>query len=989
MSTAKKRSKILSVGSIPMATAVIAALGMSTAHAQGNDTNNGQTDSLGRVAIGGTQPAWATPATEKAAVPATQTISTRIFLAGQNADQLASMAQSISEPGSANYHKYLTPAQVKSEFGATADQVKTVTDWATGAGLKVTSIGDGYVETSGPASTVQAAFGTTIANYAAPDGQSHYAPSSAAMLPAHVASVISGISGLSDTPTVNKPALATAPAAAKGAAGSAGATGTAKGSPAASAHPGSSTFVTSWCSTYWGQQSYAGIPAPICGYDGEQLRSGYGMASSGLTGKGATVAIIDAYLNPNMVSDMQTYNAQFHQQQLRQGQYTESANPAAFNNKSACGADKWNQEQALDVEAVHNMAPDANIVYVAANSCNDNDLMDAYSSVVNNHSADIVSGSIDGLMHTNGWNQDAATRAAYDRIFMRGALEGIAFNFATGDCGDNDPANAATGGNCQSDSAGKQSAWPASSQWVTAVGGTSLKVDKNGNYGGEEPWGDYLTPAGNPAHLQAGRFDGGAGGGTSTDVPQPFYQTGSVPASISQTAPNGAHLSHPMRVTPDVSMDGAPETGMAVYDAPGGNPDWSPIGGTSLATPLFAGVEALQMQAHGGVAPGFENATIYSNASKFRDITTNGNLETIYPQAYDSSGNVTTAQVAIMGQDTSLKAGPGYDTATGLGSPTLGFVQGSYDADRVGRIAGADRYQTGIQISQQQYATGSANAVVLAIGTNYPDALAGVPLAKKMGGPLLLTPGNVTDPQVVAEIHRVLKPGGKVYVLGGTAAITPKVVNGLGLPAGQVTRIGGVDRFDTALKIAGALGNPSHVVLATGNGFADALASGPYASTVFADNGNPAAILLTNDKTMNPAVAAYAHNAKAVTAVGGQAVAAATGAHLANLTKFAGFDRYDTAAQVAGTFHGEHIAGVATGLSFADALTGAAQLAQAGGPLVLTNVTNLPSYTANALHGINASLGGSGLIEIFGGPVAINMPTEYAIAAAAGAIVEG
>jgi hypothetical protein len=136
-------------------------------------------------------------------------------------------------------------------------------------------------------------------------------------------------------------------------------------------------------------------------------------------------------------------------------------------------------------------------------------------------------------------------------------------------------------------------------------------------------------------------------------------------------------------------------------------------------------------------------------------------------------------------------------------------------------------------------------------------------------------------------------------------------------------------------------------------------------------------------------VAAYAHKAKAVAAVGGQAVAAAAGQHLPNVTGFAGFDRYDTASRVAATFHGEHIAGVATGLNFADALTGAAQLGEAGGPLVLTNVTNLPSFSANALHGIGASLGGAGLIEIFGGPVAINQATEYAIAAAAGAIAEG
>ena len=966
----KQRSKILSMGSIPMATAVVAAFGMSTAHAQSDDNNgSGHTDSLGRVAVAGSQPEWAKPSTEKGAVPAGQVINSRIYLAGQNQDQMAALAKAVTDPSSPDYHKYLTPAQVQSQFGATADQIKTVTDWAGGAGLKVVSVANGWVDVSGTASVVQAAFGTTLANYTAPDGQAHYAPSSAAMIPAHVASVIAGIDGLYDTPKLNQPASIKAPASA--------------------AHPASSSaWDTSGCSTYWGEKSADGIPLQICGYDGSQLRSAYGVAGTGLTGKGTTVAIVDAYGSTTMASDAATYNSQFGQQQFRPGQYREVENRAAFNNQSTCNPDSWLQEQSMDVEAVHNMAPDANIVYVGANSCQDDDLMSAYSYIVDTHAADIVSVSIDGLMHlNNGWNQSPAESAAFDRIFMKGALEGIGFNFATGDCGDNDPANAKTGGNCQSESAGRQAAWPSSSAWVTAVGGTTLKIGSNGGYEGEAAWGDWATdtvPTNNlgnsPTH-----FDAGGGGGTSTDIPQPFYQAGAVPLSMSETAPNGAHLSHPMRVTPDVAMDASPYTGMALYHTVNGQGGWSPIGGTSLATPLFAAEEALQMQAHGGVAPGFENATIYANAGKFRDVTQNGGLYTILPQSSTSAVEV------VLGEDTSLPAKPGYDEATGLGSPTPAFLTAPYDADRVGRIAGGDRYETGIQISQKQFpGNGSANAVVLAVGTNFPDALAGAPLAKKVGGPLLLTPGNAVDSEVVNEIHRVLKPGGHVYVLGGTSAITPAVVNGLGLPGAQVTRIGGVDRYDTSLKIAAAMGNPGHVVLATGTGFADALSAGSYASTVFADNGAPAAILLTNDKVMNGAVAAYAHNAKAVAAVGAQAVAATGNAHLTNVTaKFAGFDRFDTAAQVAGTFHGEHVAGVATGLSFADALTGAAQLSEAGGPLVLTNVTNLPAFSANALHGINASLGGAGLVEIFGGPVAINVPTEYAIANAVGGIVEG
>lgn len=971
---AKKRSKILSAGSIPMATAIVAAFGMSTAHAAQSDDNNtsGHTDSLGRVSVAGTQPDWAKPATEKGAVPATQTINTRIFLAGQNQDQMAALAQAVTDPASPNYHKYLTPAQVQSQFGATADQIRTVTDWATSAGLKVDSVGDGWIDASGPASVVQAAFGTTLANYTAPDGQAHYAPSSAAMVPAKVARVIAGISGLYDTPQINRPAAATAAAPA--------------------GHPAYSSWDTSGCSTYWGEKTADGLPLPVCGYDSKQLRTAYGVQSTGLTGKGATVAIVDAYGSPTMAADAAKYNSQFGVPQFRSGQYREVENPGAFTNQSTCNPENWLLEQAMDVEAVHNMAPDANIVYVGANSCHDNDLMAAYSYIVNTHAADIVSVSLGGIMHTSdGWNQSPATTAAYDRIFMRGALEGIGFNFSTGDCGDDDPSNAATGGNCQDHSAGRQVEFPASSAWVTAVGGTTLEVGANGEYKGEQAWGDWKSPTFTPPNWpKTTSFDAGGGGGTSTDIAQPFYQRSAVPGSISQTAPNGAHLNQPMRTIPDVAMDASPYTGMAMFRTVNGQPDWSPIGGTSLAAPLFAGEEALQMQAHGGVAPGFENATIYANAGKFRDVTQNGGVETIVPHAYAGDGTVTSANVVVMGQDTSLQAKPGYDTATGLGSPTPAFLQAPYDANRVGRIAGGDRYQTGIQISQQQFPNaGSANAVVLAVGSNYPDALSGAPLAKKVGGPLLLTPGNVVDAQVVAEIHRVLKPGGMVYVLGGTSAINQTVVNGLGLPARQVTRIGGVDRYDTSLKIAAALGNPGHVVLATGTGFADALSAAPYASTVFADNGTPAAILLTEDKVMNPAVAAYTHNAKAVSAVGAQAVAAAKNAHIPLAKGFAGIDRYDTAAQVASTFPGEHIAGVATGLQFADALTGAAQLAEAGGPLVLTNVTNLPAFSANALHGINASLGGAGLVEIFGGPAAINQATEFAIAAAAGAIVEG
>ena len=309
-------------------------------------------------------------------------------------------------------------------------------------------------------------------------------------------------------------------------------------------------------------------------------------------------------------------------------------------------------------------------------------------------------------------------------------------------------------------------------------------------------------------------------------------------------------------------------------------------------------------------------------------------------------------------------------------------VTSSTGGTAVSRVAGSDRYKTAIAISAKLPA-GSAPAVVLATGGTFPDALAGAPLAKKVGGPLLLSPATGPDAAVTAEIKRVLKPGGTVYVLGGTNAVPQSVVNALG--AVNVTRIGGSDRYQTALKIADQLGDPSHVVLATGADYADALAAGPYAADFFGtDAAHPAAILLTEDTQMPVGVKAYLAQADAVAAVGGQAVTAAANAHvtLAPHASFRGFDRYFTAAMVAATFQGEKTAGVATGENFADALTGAAYLSQAGGPLVLTPTHVLAPATWAALQGIEAAVGPAGTIDVFGGPVAVTDHTLEAIAEA-------
>lgn len=293
---------------------------------------------------------------------------------------------------------------------------------------------------------------------------------------------------------------------------------------------------------------------------------------------------------------------------------------------------------------------------------------------------------------------------------------------------------------------------------------------------------------------------------------------------------------------------------------------------------------------------------------------------------------------------------------------------------KVFRDAGGDRTATGIIISQRKWtAAGSAKAVVLATSLNFPDALSGGPLAAKKSGPLLLTDGSATqlDPRVKAEIQRVLPAGGSVYVLGGDAAIKPAIVSQLKSLGYAVTQFKGHDRADTALRVAhDGMGAPQHVVLATGAGFADALAAGPYAAGPFADApGAPAAIVLSDGAHLDPATAAFLKG-KTVATVGAQAGHAWPTA----AKSFSGLDRFDTAARVAREFTGAFATtqvGIANGVASAtnpgypDALTGGAFMAESNGPIVLVDGinSNVPAESAAVL----GARTGNVRADIFGG----------------------
>jgi putative cell wall-binding protein len=274
----------------------------------------------------------------------------------------------------------------------------------------------------------------------------------------------------------------------------------------------------------------------------------------------------------------------------------------------------------------------------------------------------------------------------------------------------------------------------------------------------------------------------------------------------------------------------------------------------------------------------------------------------------------------------------------------------------VTRIVGVNPLEIAISVSQHSFPTeGSAGAVVLASSTSFADALSAAPLTAAHDAPLLLTPGTALDPTVATEMIRVLNPGGSVYILGGNASISPAVASAVAADGFRVIRLGGADRYATAIKVADSLGDPSTVLLASGVNFPDGLTGSVAAAQVHG------ALLLTAGSYLPPEVATYlkSHAGK-VTAIGGPASMADKTA-----IRIVGADRYATAAMVAAKFFSKPTAvGVTSGADFPDGLSAATQLAHVHGPLVLSPVSELAVTSTSYLRSISATAAD---IAIYGG----------------------
>ena len=592
-------------------------------------------------AIPNSAPTWLARAQKLGSAALGDAVSARVYLSPNGGlAALQREAYAVSTPGSASFRHFLTPAQYFATYGTPGSSVAGVSSWLTGAGMSVTSVEahNRWVDVTGSVAAAQRAFGATISRYDH-DGMTVQAPDGALSVPSALASAVLTVAGVDTTPLYNQPSTQ---------------------NPA----PPSAGFRNATpCSAYYGEKLATALPqfngqtlpyAP-CGYVGSQLRSAYEGATT-LNGSGVTVAITDAYASPTIATDAATYASRHGDAGYADGQLTQNL-PTAFNRggtvKKGCGASGWYGEQTLDVEAVHAMAPAANIRYYASASCYDADFLAAFARINDEAAVQLVSNSWGGV--------ETATKstliAAYEQAFLQGASEGISYLFSSGDNGDQ-LANTGT----------RQDDYPAADPFVTAVGGTSTAIGATGHLDWATGWGTskYGLSTDGSSWVQTVPFLYGAGGGASLVFSQPSYQAGTTPAGS--------------RGVPDVAMDADPTTGMLVGQTQtfptGVAYDEYRIGGTSLASPLFAGMTALAFQNAGG-GVGLLNPVIYAHQGAFTDVTgagpDAGNVRSDFVNGVDAAGGIKYS-VRTFNQDSSLTTHAGWDDVTGLGSANPGWL---------------------------------------------------------------------------------------------------------------------------------------------------------------------------------------------------------------------------------------------------------------------------------------------------------------------------
>jgi subtilase family serine protease len=291
-------------------------------------------------------------------------VNFQVVLNLQDRSGAQALVQSISTPGSADYRQYLTQSQWEARFSPTQDQVNQVTSWLQSQGFSVGTVAKDRttISASGTAAEVESAFGTNLQKYQL-NGQTLRMATTDLSVPSSLSGIVAGTIG------VNQTVATTSHAGNPDIPGQSGVNNAAASSPN-QFPPAPAAFIPAPpCSTFYGEQltktsppfgnGYPRtVPDVVCGYTPPQYRSAYGVGT-GATGRGVTVAIIDAYGSSTIASDATRYFRQNDPGNSFSKANFSQTDATPFDDEDVCDASSWLVEQAIDVEAVHATAPNA------------------------------------------------------------------------------------------------------------------------------------------------------------------------------------------------------------------------------------------------------------------------------------------------------------------------------------------------------------------------------------------------------------------------------------------------------------------------------------------------------------------------------------------------------------------------------------------------------------------------------------------------------
>jgi N-acetylneuraminic acid mutarotase len=426
----------------------------------------------------------------------------------------------------------------------------------------------------------------------------------------------------------------------------------------------------------------------VPGYGAGDLQAAYQLPADG--GAGQTVAIVDAFDNPNAEADLGVYRAQFGLPACTTANGCfRKVDQRGGTNYPATNAG-WAGEIALDIQMVSAAAPLAHILLVEGDSASFTSLTAAVDTAVNLGAKYVSNSYGTAYSSTPGSGEDPSETTDLDPHYNHA---GVAIVASTGDDGFG-------------------VSYPATSTYVTAVGGTSLVRDSSTRGWGETVWNNSF---------------GGPGSGCSLFEAKPAFQT---------------DTGCDMRAVGDVAAVADPVTGVAVYDTVGSG-GWAVYGGTSASSPIIAGVYAV---AGTPVAGSYPNAYPYAHPEALNDVT---------------GGNNGTCAPAYL-----CTAGAGYDGPTGLGTPIgpAAFAAGAH-----GEITGTvTDSSTGAPLGGANVSTDKGNAVTdaqghyaltLPAGTYDVTASAYGYTSATVSGVVLADGAVVTENLALAPVPRVTVSG--------------------------------------------------------------------------------------------------------------------------------------------------------------------------------------------------------------------------------------